>query len=169
MEEVKVTYEQAENLKALGFNWECREYYIVSWNERKSQLPSRRKHPKSHKIYMDALTAAPTIRIEPFKNGVGKNSAFDTSEYPSSLWKDGCIMPHFKYATAPTLDQAAKWLRSKGYFIAIEWYSENVWRFGVYENAKPKLFNHKTAATYEEILSIAITDTISTLITDKEK
>lgn len=120
MKETLVTYKQAERLKQLNFNWWCREYYIMSWYEKKSQLPSRRKHPRSHKIYMDALNADPKVRLESFEEGDCSNSDLVPPKYPTFSWRDECIMPHYKYATAPTLDQAARWLREeKGIAINI--------------------------------------------------
>lgn len=62
---------------------------------------------------------------------------------------------------APRIDQAHDWLISKGYFIAVEWYSETIWRYGIYKNARPAFFNNTMKPSYKEIMLSAITEALN--------
>lgn len=71
------------------------------------------------------------------------------------------------FISAPRIDQAHDWLISKGYFIAVEWYSETIWRYGIYKNAKPAFFNNTMKPSYREIMLAAITEALKLVERDE--
>lgn len=73
------------------------------------------------------------------------------------------------FTSAPTLDQAHAWLRSKDYYIAIEWYTEELWRYRIYRKARPAFFNNHMEPSYEGILSSAITEALNLIKTENNK
>lgn len=63
--------------------------------------------------------------------------------------------------SAPRIDQAHEWLISKGYFIAVEWHSKTIWKYGIYKDARPAFFNNTMKPSYKEIMLSAITEALN--------
>lgn len=171
MKEHYVSFEQADALKKLGFDEECRHYYVKSWTEKRCKLPSRRKHPRSHKIYMDALNAPPMIRLLLWTGEPCTNSDLKYQRDYSSV--GNCISTRYKYAVAPRLDQAQAWLREvKGVAIYVIPRYQNAYKvtakrlgkqiidtffvFDLWDSTKPY-------PTYEAALSAGITEVLKLL------
>ena len=71
------------------------------------------------------------------------------------------------FISAPRIDQAHDWLISKGYFIAVEWYAEDLWRYGIYKKARPAFFNNTMKPSYKEIMLSAITEALKLVARDE--
>ena len=104
-----VSFETAKALRAIGFNCPCCHYYKRSKWVRRGRFPSKKISPQMYKGYADLIKEAPKIE---FINDEGiTNQRLTGNQTPRMDWADEFVMPHYEYATAPTLWQAQKWLR----------------------------------------------------------
>lgn len=104
-----VSFETAKALRAIGFNCPRCHYYKRSKWVRRGRFPSKKISPQMYKGYADLIKEAPKIE---FINDEGiTNQRLTGNESPRMDWADEFVMPHYEYATAPTLWQAQKWLR----------------------------------------------------------
>ena len=104
-----VSFETAKALRAIGFNCPCCHYFQRTKWVRRGRFPSKKISPQMYKGYADLIKEAPKIE---FINDEGiTNQRLTGNESPRMDWVDEFVMPHYEYATAPTLWQAQKWLR----------------------------------------------------------
>lgn len=94
-----VTYEQALQLKELGFDWECNGIYKYHSSKIIHKLP---KNPHKKKSIKKAIENYPIITF------LKKNTEI---EYRDDSWINSYYLDEHKYVNAPTLAQAQKWLR----------------------------------------------------------
>lgn len=119
-----VTYEQAQKLKELGFDWECNHYYKVGENHRF----------ENYAIY-----------------------SVEELDHISSAYED---LNNNHCISAPTLAQAAKWLREKGIIIIVDYSHYDNFEQLYYFDIKRATNNRVTVGvetdTYEQALSAGI-------------
>ena len=175
MSGIYVNFDQAIRLKEIGFDWHCRHYFIESRWERKSQFPSRRKHPRQYKFYRQQIDAPPKVRSERADDDFIKNSNLASRQDCRCYYAP--IAEHFRYATMPRLDQAAKWLREvAGIAINVTAHDGDFYMWEeVYLSNAPEsngliiIGDLNQYATYEEALSKGISEVLDYLLTLKFK
>lgn len=144
-----VTYEQAVKLKELGFDWKVRACYL-----QKFILDTDSPHYTEPKfLHNDAMRKRWTTNYNDNRCGGG------TGKF---------------YCSAPTLAQAAKWIRNKGLFIHIYLHLDDCWRFELQDvNYIDKYIYEPEVGlwwkTYENALSEGINRAIDLLTYKTEK
>lgn len=111
MKEDNCSYELSKALKAAGFNEPCEYYYKLSKWVRRGRFPAKKRYPQRYKGYLDLIKEEP--KIELINDDGITNKRLTDNETRITNWADECVMPHYEYATAPTLWRAQKWLRER--------------------------------------------------------
>ena len=161
-----VSFETAKALRAIGFNCPCCHYYKRSKWVRRGRFPSKKISPQMYKGYADLIKEAPKIE---FINDEGiTNQRLTGNESPRMDWADEFVMPHYEYATAPTLWQAQKWLREVHNIdmnVDLDDETDEPYTVEIYRN-KQCVVGHRGLglfSTYEQALSKGIETAIKVI------
>lgn len=154
-----VTFETAKALMAVGFNCPCGHYYKKSKWVRRGRFPDKKKYPQRYKGYLELIKEEPKIE---FINDDGiTNQRLTDNESTLMDWAEECVMPHYEYATAPTLWQAQKWLREVRHIdmnVDLDDETDEPYTVEIYRNKQCVVGHWELGffSTYEDALSKGI-------------